>query len=65
MNFEDVLFVVILAAKEELLVFRVLSNPSILVAADELFVVIVEFIVVIDEFKEADVLEKDALSDTS
>lgn len=53
--------VVILAANEELFVFRVLCNPSILVAADELLVVMVEFIVVIDEFNEADVVEKDEL----
>lgn len=51
----------ILAANEELFVFRVLCNPSILVAADELLVVMVEFIVVIDEFNEADVVEKDEL----
>lgn len=46
----------ILAASEELLEFRLLCKPSILVAAEELFVVTVLLIVVIDEFSDADVL---------
>ena len=50
-----VLFVVvILAAKEALLFVILLDNPSILVAALELFVFTVEFNVVIEEFKEDD-----------
>lgn len=57
-----VLVVVIVAAKDELFVFILLCNPSILVAALELFVVIVPFIVVMDEFREADVLLKEELS---
>lgn len=57
-----VLVVVIVAANDELLVFMLLCSPSILVAALELFVVIVPFIAVMDEFREADVLLKEELS---
>jgi hypothetical protein len=50
-----VLFVaVILAAKDPLLLIILLDNPSILMAALELFVFTVEFNVVIEEFSEDD-----------
>lgn len=49
-----VLTLVIDAAKEELLLVILLANPSILVAADALFVETVEFRLVIEELKEDD-----------
>jgi hypothetical protein len=52
-----------LAAKEELFVFMELWRVSILVAAEELLVVIVLFIVPIDEFNDAEVLTNEELSD--
>jgi hypothetical protein len=48
------LTVLILAAKEALLFDMLLASPSILNAADELFVEIVELKVVTEEFNEAD-----------
>ena len=57
-----VFVVVIVAANDELLVLILLCNPSILVAALELFVVSVLFTVVMVELREADVLENEELS---
>lgn len=54
--------VVIDAAKDELFEFIELCKPSALVAADELFVVIVPLKDVIEEFNELDVFTKEELS---
>jgi len=56
---EVLLTSVIFAAREELFTFMELCRPSILVAAEELFVVIVPFTVEIDELRDAEVLTKD------
>lgn len=61
--FTTVVFVVVIvAANDELLVLILLCNPSILVAALELFVVRVLFMVVMVEFKDADVLTNEELN---
>ncbi len=57
-----VFVVVIVAANEELLVLILLCNPSILVAALELFVVRVLFTVVMVELREDEVLTNEELN---